>query len=305
MPRLRYKQKSTESELLRRHAYLTKFRSAFHQHFIRTAEDRLQKLLGCNSSKTGGSTTPSCSINVENLSPCKRCERARGAWRILGPRQGEPVARAGELKPHRDAVRLLGQPRWSLWRRKAGVKLQRIREAWLAAEAAALANYALQQFEPAAMDTADRDVLRYERALAGDPEALREIARLHQEHIDAGHQKRGALLPHTRLVHETVRVLIGAGRTTDVQGVLSFLTVAVLTGEQPDDELLGNVADAMANGKRPIELPDDRPPVEIEIDGDSVCFRFPSYPDRYLKLSTFRNLVSNANSAVSQEARIP
>lgn len=324
MPRLKYRQKVNERELLHRHAYLTKFRTGFHRRVLGVAEERLQQLLGCKPAD------PLANWNcdpAQNLFPCVRCSQARRAWHVLVPRWNPPTG-AAEIDPSSDAIRRLGDPRWSppekvfqnlvassspTPSRKVGAKRQRAREAWLAAEAAAIANFALQQYEQAAMEAADRQVHRYQRALLGDPEALREIEQLHtrnrEQHVKAGRHKLGNVLPHTKLVEETVRCLFQSHRPASTELVLSLLTRAVLTRSQhPGDELLGTIADALANGTPPIELPEDRPPAEIE--GGFVFFRFKNHPDRRLNLRSLDNIVRKhikrlGNTATSAEARIP
>ena len=158
-----------------------------------------------------------------------------------------------------------------------------------------------------------RQVRRYQRALLGDPKALREIDRLRTgnraQHVNAGRHKLGKVLPHTKLVEETVRCLCQSGRPASTKLVLSLLTQAVLTRDQyPGDELLETIADTLANGTPAIELPGDRPPAEI--DGVIVVFRFKNHPDRRLTLRNLDYIVSKyvkrlGNTATSAEARIP
>jgi hypothetical protein len=314
MPRLRYRQRFNERELLHRHAYLTKFRTGFHRRVLGVAEERLQQLLGCRPADPLARWK--CDP-VVNLFPCTRCTQARQAWQVLVPR-ANPLTGAVEFDPSSDAIQRLGDPHWLPPEKvlqnlfavsspkplgKIGAKRQRARDAWLAAEAAAIANFALQQYELAAMDTADRHVHRYQRALLGDPEALREVDRLRtrnrEQHAKAGRQKMGKVLPHTKLVEETVQCLHQSGRCANTKLVLSLLTKAVLTRDQyPADELLETIADALANGTPPIELPEDRPPADI--DQGIVFFRFKNHRDRRLKLSSFYNIVSRANQKTRQ-----
>ena len=127
--------------------------------------------------------------------------------------------------------------------------------------------------------------------------------------MNAGRHKLGKVLPHTKLVEETVRCLHRSGLCATTELVLTLLTQAVLTRDQhPGDDLLGSIADALANATPPIELPEDRPPADIE--GEVVFFRFKSHRDQRLNLRSLDNICRRhikrlGNTAASAEARIP
>jgi hypothetical protein len=96
-------------------------------------------------------------------------------------------------------------------------------------------------------------------------------------------------MPQTVLIHATAKLLKVAASPSSWTEVL-----AVLTGAHVEaDEILERLKDSV----NPIELQDLNPPVDVE--GDSLFFRFKNRPDRKMTLARFKNAVSEAVYTVS------
>lgn len=187
--------------------------------------------------------------------------------------------------------------RYEAERFKALPKLAQM-EAWRHAEVAATMASALQHLgNPLTMFAAgiaegeyhqyNHQQERWRKELAKQGR-LAEAAR-RQMLKKAGKKKTGARMPQTVLIHVTVKLLKDAALPSSWTEVL-----AVLTGEHAEaDEMLERLKDSV----NPIELQESNPPVDVE--GDSLFFRFKNRPDRKMTLARFKNAVSEAVYTVS------